>query len=483
MATCVGRALRTAMTVALLGGCSRGADDAAPPDLDVTEFKLVGSNCAGVAPVMHADDGQPRPAQSVLAHYYAVLDLYRVLADDRPVYQTDVPATLRSDVAYRTWQAKTVEILADVGETGFADRWYDGTFGIRAVGDATETCERVEPESYRRDGLLAHTALLQAGQCGENSDGDPKFWEVRPLGLLWIGATYDVDQLVADGLAAPVTSPDHGQCLVWHDTRVPVPGRDGGNGTGCAIAYRTPAVTEAVVFDVGSDEVVSGVPIERRAFTARGEEPLPNGLDAARQVLRSDQFAVAAAIGQPVFAYAGWYFDPSGRIHHRVILVGHRVGPLETPNELLRDEERRQVEGLVGTWPERCCSVACTPDPIPGHDAGIPDAGHDPRADASLPPDAGLPDAGPYDAGPRDAGGGEAGPIGGEAGPVGEAGLIGGLADDGECGECEREGLCVSGFVQTGVVVVVTDRTVVECGGDCPHPSPDPPGEEPLCVP
>jgi hypothetical protein len=560
MPTFVGGALPAALTAALLcGACGREGRSSAtepPADLDVIDFKVVGSNCAGVSPVMSADDGQPRPAQSVLAHYYAVLELYRVLAGERPVFQTDVPDDLRSDVAYRTWQAKTVEILADVGETGLADRWYDGTFGLLPVGEAGESCERVDPPSYQRDGLLAHTGLLQAAQCGENSDGDPKFWEVRPLALLWIGGLYEVDQLVADGLAEPVTSDDHGPCLVWRDSRVP--DRNLARqavGPACLIAYRREAVTEAVVLDLESEEVVADVPVMRRAFTARGSVPLPNGLDQARRVLRSDQFAVATAIRQPVFVYAGATLGEDGRAHHRVRLIGHQVGPLQTENSLLRDEERQQIRGLVGTWAASCCAEGCVPDPIPGTDAGPGDAGPGrdagpgPGRDAGPGPgrDAGPGpgrDAGPgpgRDAGPgpgRDAGPGpgrDAGPgPGRDAGPGPGPGRDAGVADasvprdppfdagwtdaspgdpfdaagpdaapDGpfdagirdagrpEAGpfgslaacaiECAPEGVCEGGFLGDGLVVVVTDRTTVECGGDCPHPSADPPAEEPIC--
>ncbi|HTE54742.1 MAG TPA: hypothetical protein VK698_28000 [Kofleriaceae bacterium] len=469
-----------AVAAALAGACQSSGRPARDPDLDVSAIRIIGSNCAGVAPVMTSDDGKAYAAQSVLAHYYAVLELYRVLVGDRPAFQTDVPEDLRGDVAYRTWQAKTVEILADVGETGFADRWYEGTFGMVAVGEAGPTCEKADPPSYQRTGLLAHTGLLQSGQCGENSDGDPRFWEVRPIALLWIGDVFDVDGLVDAGLAAPVTSDDHGACLVWKSGA----GRDDG---GCEIAYRTEAVTEAVVLDLSSADVVAGVPVMRRAFTARGEVPLPHGLDEARRVLRSDQFAAAVALGQPDFAYAGTRVDTDGHLHHMVRLVGHRAGPRRTPNSLLRDEERQQIEGLVGRWDERCCAVGCAPP-----DGGVPPGGPDggggpwPGTDGGSIPgrDGGGPP--PF---PLDAGVGEPGDAGIDPEPLPDAGvdpwLDGGAARAFGAGcdtACQPEGVCESGYLGDGLVVVVTDRTIAECGGDCPHPAADPPGEQPPCA-
>jgi hypothetical protein len=462
-ATSAPRALRLLLLGAMLAGaCGGDHAEGGAPAVDVSHFQIIGSNCAGVAPVMTADDGQPRPAQSVLAHYYAVLELYRVLAEQRAVFQTDVPADLRGDVAYRTWQAKSVEILADVGETGRADRWYEGTFGMLGVGEASEVCERIDPEMYRRIGLLAHTGLLQAAQCGVNSDGDPRFWEVRPIALLQIGAVYDVDELVAAGLAGPPESDRDGPCLVWSSTR-PGPTLDAG-ASGCSVAYREKAVTEAVVLDLFSDEEVAGVPILRRAFTARGEVALPNGLDSARRVLRSDQFASAVVLGRPEWAFAGTFVDQAGRTHHLVRLVGHRAGPLETPNSLLRDEERQQVEAMVGRWAERCCAGDCaprldgglpSPDPSPSPDPGT-------GMDAGAGPDAGAP---PLDGGVR---------------PGGAAELARSLSD---CSlACTPEGQCETGLITDGLVVVVTDRTIVECGGDCPHPAADPPAEEPACT-
>lgn len=465
-ATNAQRVLRLALAAALsAGACGGDGAPARAPEVDVNDFRIIGSNCAGVAPVMTADDGKAYPAQSVLAHYYAVLELYRVRADQRAVFQTDVPADLRGDVAYRTWQAKSVEILADVGETGFADRWYEGTFGMLGVGEqAGEICERVDPESYRRIGLLAHTGLLQAAQCGVNSDGDPRFWEVRPLALLRIGDVYDVEELVAAGVAAPPTSDRDGPCLVWSSTRT---GSLDAGASGCAIAYREKAVTEAVVLDLFSEEEVAGVPVMRRAFTARGVVPLPNGLDSARRVLRSDQFAAAVALGRPEFAFAGAFVDETGRRHDLVRLVGHRAGPLETPNSLLRDEERQQVEGMVGRWAERCCSDEC----VPGSDGGVPSPSPDAGMDAGAGGDAGAP---ALDAGtPRLDGG--------------TPRLDGGIADLrrplSTCAlACAPEGVCESGYLTDGLLVVVTDQTIVECGGDCPHPASDPPAEEPACT-
>ncbi|HWM85729.1 MAG TPA: hypothetical protein VNO33_07820 [Kofleriaceae bacterium] len=408
--------------------CAACGSDGRPaePDLSAVHSRIIGSNCAGVAPVMTADDGAPRAAQSVLAHYYQVLELYRVLAGDRDSFQTDVPPSLRSDVAYRKWQAKTIEILADVGEVGFANRWYEGTFGMLGVGSAGESCELVGPSSYQRTGLLAHTGLLQAAQCGENSDGDPRFWEVRPIALLWIGAVYDVEEMLALGLAEPAPE-DHGPCLVWQNG-----GSMDGGSPACDTSYPTDAITEGVVLDLASSEVVAGVPVVRRAFTARGTEPL-GGLESARQVLRSDQFAAAEAIGQPDFSPAGSFVDENGQLHRLVRLVGHRAGPLETPNSLLRDEERAQVDGMVGTWTATCCD--CEPEPR---------------------------DAGPVV----------------DAGPV----LDAGQALTGADCACAEEPPCQSGYLSDGLVVVLTRDTIAECGGDCPHPAVDPPAEEPLCA-
>src|SRR5262245_58595070 len=103
--------------VLMVGCVAPSAPD--QPDADPTgdpmprgpnEGGIEGSNCAGAAPVMSADDGVAYPFQSVVAFYYRVLSVVWTEVDHELVIATSVPAYLDDDEAFYEWQAKSVQI-------------------------------------------------------------------------------------------------------------------------------------------------------------------------------------------------------------------------------------------------------------------------------------------------------------------------------------------------------------------------------------
>ena len=390
-----------------------------------------GSNCAPALPVMVDASGALRPFQSILAHFYRTLELRRVEVDGEAVLDADLPAPYDASVAHIESLAKAIEIFQDRGEIGFAHhRYYQGQFGFGPeLGDADgQACVAIADEQLRQVGLQAHTALSQAGQCAVNTDGTPRYWEVGPLFLLRPGDRYDARELIARGLATWTTEEYPERCIVPSRAR-PLPAPEpiatelvARRKIPCDIAFASTAVTEAVVELVPSSAMVDDIPLLMRPFTAAGFEPLPGGLDQARVVLRDGWLRAMAAVDVPVFALLA-PDDPSSTW---VTVVGHPVGPLRSPSALLLPEERAYVDGLVGTYQERCCHEVCTSAARINTDQPAPPA----------PPSCRT--------------------------------------------ECEPEGVCRTAM-SSGMTVMLTGASRAECAGDCPHPADRAPATAPAC--
>ena len=396
-----------------------------------------GSNCAPALPVMVDATGALRPFQSVVAHLYRIMQFRRAEVGDRTLLDLALPPPYDRSAAHVESLAKAVSIFADRDEIGFAHhRYYQGQFGFGPpLGEPVgEACTPFDDEGLRAIGLAAHTALAQASECGRNSDGLPRFYEVGPLFLLRAGQVYDARALVAMGLATWTTEAPPERCIVparraagpdviaveVDATRRPIP---------CDIAFRDDAVTEAVVELVPSSAVVDVTPVLVRPFTAAGFAPLPNGLDGVRRVLRDGWLRAMAAVDVPVFALV----DPADLTRYDVVLVGHPVGPLRQPSSLLLPEERAWVDAQVGRYDEVCCHEVCTTARAAGATA---------RATETTPP---PPPPEPT------------------------------------CHrECIPEGQCQSGLSH-GLTVMLSGASAAECAGDCPHPAVDAPAEPPTC--
>lgn len=454
------------LTLVLLVACGRNREEtshdaSAPPESEpIPRTGIDGCNCAGASPVMHAPDGD-YPFQSVVSYYYEMIRAAWTRVDDDDVLVATLdPAITATNEAFYEWLAKTVQIYRDRDLLGWGNGYYRGIFGFLTPPAQSETCTPTLDAASRLVGMLAHVALSQAGMCGLNENGTKKFFQVNGLSLLLMREVIDARVLISAGLAQYVTTARADRCILPDSIIGPdagviaTPISDAGVPTiPCRIAFRDDAVTEAVVFPVPTQEVVSGVPLSHRAFTAAGIEPMPNGLDQVRKILRDAQLRAMFAIGVPQFVA----MPQSGP--WAVEMVGHRIGPARAPSAILRSEERAWVDSRARIYSEACCRIECDP--------AMPDAGvHDTRiASAFATGDGGVMvvDAGPpppVDAGPIDAG------------------------SSGECREvCLEEGVCETGVTGEGIVVMVSSVTTAECAGSCPEPATVHPASEPTCAP
>lgn len=392
---------------------------------------IEGANCAGAAPAMTAPDGQVYPFQSVVAYYYQVLAAYRTQVGPDDVIQTWLPPAIQAtSEAFYAWQAKSIQIYQDPDLLGYSHRYYRGMFGYaRPAGSRSgsgsgsgsgATCSNLLDSGTRQLGMLAHVALSQASECGQNDDGTTKFWQVKRISLLPIGGTYDANALVGAGLAAGVAGAVSDRCIL------PVAGAaPAGPGipVPCQIAFRADAVTEAVVLPVPSSAVVAGVALGHRAFTAAGTVAMPNQLDDVRRILRDDELRAMFAIGLPMFSPAPWA-GPT-----QVQLVGHRIGPAQAPSSVLLPDERAWIDGIAGSYAARCCTVSCKPPAGSGSGSGS------------------------------------------------------GSGDPGCTTTCVAEGACATGSVSAGLAVMVSSVTTRDCLGSCPAPATGAPDVAPACAP
>ncbi|HET7500973.1 MAG TPA: hypothetical protein VFK02_08225 [Kofleriaceae bacterium] len=337
------------------------------PDLGVSAapIKIGGSNCAGVR---EATTGVP--VVTDLAAFYQVLQLDLRRSDTgRTVFETRVPADW--EAGNRNWLAKAAQIVGPSDAVGFVGGdvpYFEGDLGLVDLAPPASGCQPVDPALYQQRGLLTHTAMLQLARCpSPDEDGYNK---VGPLGLIWIGDPYDADALIDAGIARYVaaTDPPPRVCLVRGyvaqtagiDQALADPlgsgsgsgSDDGGAGSGsgapgCVIALRDDAVIEAIVFDVDSSVVYGGVPVIRRAFTARGGAALPGGLDSVRKVLRSSELAALALAGDPEAEVVGSYTD-GDRVHYTVRFTGHPTAPLPARNAFVTDQEQAQIDAMAG---------------------------------------------------------------------------------------------------------------------------------------
>lgn len=400
-----------------------------------------GSNCAPALPTMVDASGALRPFPSVVSHLYRALTLDRAEVDGEVVLVAELPPPYRDSPSHVGSLGKVIEIFQPPDAIGFARHGYiQGRLGFGwDLGEPGEaTCAPLDLNHWRGLGLAVHTALSQAGRCGENRDGTPKYWEVAPLFLLVPGEVYDARRFVALGLAEWVTEAEPQRCIIA--------ARGRGDGLSaealalelkdtipCELAWRRDAVTEGVVELVPSSAEVDDQPLGVRPFTAAGTRPMPGSLAAVRKVLRDPWLRAMAAVGWPTLELLA----PSDPDSYWVRVAGHAIGPVQTPSELLLPEERAWVEGMVGTYRERCCREVC------GATARVVDTNAIDRVvDTGAPP---------------------------EPPPPPTCTTV-----------CEPEGTCVSGF-STGLITMVSSSTTAECAGDCPHPAEAPPAEAPTC--
>jgi hypothetical protein len=506
------------LVLAVVSACSSEPRPAPPaPSTSTAQSPLSrtgieGCNCAGAAPAMTAPDGAAYPFQSVVAYYYQVLQAFWTKVGDDDVLKTWLPSSIEATgEEYYAWQAKSVQIYRDRDLLGFAHRYYRGIFGFLAgePGGASESCTPALDPGTRTSGMLAHVGLSQAGVCGKNDDGTTKFWQVNHIVLLMIGDVVDAFTLVDAGIAQVVEVAPADRCILppagAGPVVVPVVNDGGSPMIPCRIAFTDAAVTEGVVLPVPTSAVVAGVALEHRAFTAAGTVTMPNALDDVRKILRDAELRAMYAIGLPRFVP-----EPSAG-PSQVRLVGHAIGPARQVNELLLPEERSWIDAAVGAYDDRCCHVECGAPgagthpvivanamrrgavgadaithasslPAPGlPDARVPDA-RVPDADVPGLPDAGMPafDAGVFPSFP-DAGGSP-----GPDAPAPPPGPDAGTPDAGApvCHTvCIAEGVCETGSAATGLVVMVSAKTMAECNGSCPEPASGAPETQPTCEP
>jgi len=425
-------ACRFALMSSVLVACSASPSPsaaAADDTLVPTERGIDGCNCAGAAPFML---GYPFP--SVVAYYYQVLQAFWTEVDEEQVLTTWMPPELESvSEAFVSWQAKTVQILRDVGELGFTHRFYAGIFGFLPAPARGAICSPALDENIRKRALLAHVGLSQAGVCGKNTDGTTKFWQVNNISLLEIGEVYDAYELVGAGLARLVTEAPASRCILPASYTMPIPIviSDYDPVISCWIAFRDDAVTEGVVLPIPSSAVVANVPVRYRGFTAAGTVPLPNGLDAVRTILRDDELRVMFAIGVPMF------------------MPEPMFGPTIERNQILLFDEQTWVDATVQTYEQACCRTLC---PTTTTSSGTRLATVD--SDGS----------------------------GSTSGTGSDSG--GGSGSGTACETtCIPEGICQTATAGDGLVVMESLVTTAECNGDCPEPAPFAPPSTPVCAP
>jgi hypothetical protein len=463
------------LTIAACSGARAPLLDSDEDDLRGIE----GANCAGAAPEMTAPDGLVYPFQSVVAYYYQVLAAYWTKVDAGDVLQTWLPAEIQAtSEAFYAWQAKSVQIYQDRDLLGFSHRYYHGMFGFAHPGSgpgtgsgagssgsgagsagsgagsagsgagsggsgagsagsgagsggsgtgSAEACSDALTPDLRLAGMLAHVALSQAGVCGQNDDGTTKFWQVKRISLLQIGDVVDANALIDAGLAEDVAGVPSDRCILpavgWPG---PGPGPGAPLPVPCQIAFRADAVTEGVVLPVPSSAVVAEVALGHRAFTAAGTIAMPNSLDDVRKILRDGELRAMFAIGVPTFMPAPWA-GPT-----QVQLVGHRVGPAQSPSSVLLPDERAWVDGVAGVYDASCCKLVCQVSTSSAARA---------TAKATKPGD----------------------PVCTQA--------------------CVPEGVCETRQVNQGLVVMVSSVTTKDCFGSCPAPASDAPATAPACAP
>jgi hypothetical protein len=392
-----------------------------------------GTNCSPAIAWQRSASGGVETFQTMLAHLYQVADLERAEVDGRVVFAASLPEPYASDLLHIEQLRKLAPIMASDSEVLYAegDDYYDGEYGFASaeLPDGL-TCDVAFDDDLRTVGLMAHTALSQEGQCRTTPRG-PQFWEVGPLFLLLPGDVYRVVDLVDMGVARWTVTAMSRRCIYplgAAPSDGPVPFDDPlgpDHEIPCLAEFEDDVVTEAVALPLYSQEVVDGIPVVRRVFTAAGFEAMPESVAAVRTVLRDEWLRAMAAVGLPVVRPVPSASD--GAL--QVVVVGHRVGPVVDPSDMLRPEERAQVDGLVGLYRERCCRLEC-----------------------------GLPTETEIDRGTMTAHGRAA-----------------------HCEEvCEPEGTCATA-IAGGMSVLVNGATAARCDRDCPLPSEAAPDALPAC--
>jgi hypothetical protein len=426
------------MLVLALAACSAEQPPSGPSlgakTTDLTG--LQGGNCDGVAAAMVAPDGTAQAAQSIIRLYNLKLHGEFTKLSDQKVLHLSLPTAFeQTDLIYREWLGKSGNIFRSQNALAYGGgNYYPGVFGFLDEVDVPEgTCSgEVLTDQARNDGTLAQVGLSQAGQCGMNPNGTPKFNQVNQLDLVPINSIVDGQVLIDIGLAAAVTSAPAERCIIPDVSSAPSTTATPTTGSGtspdvpCRVAWAS-AVTEGVVLGVPSLEVLDGIALGMRPFTAAGTVAMPNGLDLVRTVVRSSQFRAMYAIGLPMTTWLG------GTL---VQITGHRIGPAQSPSSVLRPEERAYIDQLAGVYSTACCHQECT-------------------ATSPTPTSTQL--------------------VGGDP-------LATGTSGGGTCTNvCIPEGQCETGILNQGLIVMVSANTTTECNGPCPEPSASAPSETPTC--
>jgi hypothetical protein len=383
---------------------------------------IEGANCSGASPVMSAADGTPYVFQSLVSYFYHpdVLQAHWAdLSDGKRVLQMSVPPD-EIGVAFYEWMAKAIQIDQSSDGIGYTARYYDGVFDFLAGRDPGGQCVEALDDESRVATALGQVALSNAFQCGLNDDMTPKFWKVKRLLLFFIGQVIDAARFVAKGVAEDVGGAPSSRCLLpmWPYVETgpfPIP---------CRIAWVEGLVVEGVAFAVDSDDVVEETSVDFRVFTAAGFEPLPNGLDEARTIERSDDLRTMYAFELPISMAE----PEAGPTHVRI--TGMQIGPQEVDNELLRPEELTQVREIAGDYHERCCRMVCTRDTTDTKTA-----------------------------------------------------KTGSGSGSGTCEEvCTPQRQCRTGRLYTGLITAASPHTTKVCERNCPAPTEQPPSEAPICT-
>lgn len=344
----------------MVAGCAVSPPaPASEDDLDDDLRGIEGANCAEFERNLPAADQIKYPFPSVVAYFYQVLSAAQTKLGTTAVIQTWLPRTLDATQAWlRGWQAKSVQILASPQQPGFANgNFYRGMLGLAGPPQGKGACQDVLNPTVRANGSLAHVALSQARRCTADLAGNQGFWNVDGIVLVRLGDTLDATALVNANVAEDVHGATSSRCLV------PAKGNRGGDGAvPCKIALRADAAIEGVVVPVPTDQVVAGVALGYRPFTAAGTDPMPSVLAPIRTVVRSRLLGAMHAIGSVQTEV------PPRSAPNTIKLTGVRVGPMRTPTAALSAAERAWVDGLVRPYDAGCCTQTCTPA-SPGHAA------------------------------------------------------------------------------------------------------------------
>ena len=355
--------LRIGHLALVLGACAPIAEPVTSTTIDELAGGIEGANCAEVNPEMEGPDGM-YDVNSMVRYHHLSEAAYRVPSEQGDVMQVVLPPGFEDlDPAFAIWAKKDAQNFQQRDGLAYsANDFHPGKFNL--LGDTPGTgCMNLLDDEQRNRASLFLTAEFQDRLCPKEHPTDPdRDWRVHPLFALEMGVRiYRVADLIAKGLATPVTEAPADRCIVpdpWN-AAVPIPVVGPIPTIPCQAAFVSSAVTEAVIFLVPSQAMVAGVPLFSRPFTARGNDPIPN-VSGMRTVLRSSDMSAVELVGMPrVEVMSGT----------EVRFADYRIRPLEHPSPRLRPEELAWVTDRSGPYGEACCTCATSTD------AGVPALG------------------------------------------------------------------------------------------------------------